>query len=189
MAKKAEKKIKKKPGRKRTVSDEIRHPTDFISIRIDPPEKPDPEEVGYGDVDDTEDKDISEAFSKWDGGEKMHAHIVFPPPKNNPTFRRRWKFLIDTIASRPNFKAVHLFQLEVLCDLFVEYEQLSKWIRTHGYTYTAMGRQGKQHKTYPQVGERNQVKNQIRAYSRMLDLASPKGGSAAGPVKGGAEWE
>lgn len=164
--------------------------SDNFSERIEPPAVPDPEEAGYEEDEESalNDNSIAEAMSKWDGGEKQHAHVVFPPPKKNPIFVRKWKNLIDTIASRDNFKPVHLFQLEVLCDLFVEYEQLSKWIRTHGYTYTAIGRQGKQIKTYPQVAERNRVKDQIRGYSKMLDLITPKGAGGGKSGKAGGEW-
>lgn len=187
---------KKTPRRKSTpvsnkrgrtpIAPEMRH-SDSYSLRIEPPKQQDPEEK-WKEEDAPLEDEIAGMFKKWDGGAKMHAHIVFPPPKKNPTFVKKWKNIIETVASREGFKPAHLFQLEVLCDLFVEYEQLSKWIREYGYTYSAIGRQGKQIKTYPQVGERNRVKEQIRSYSKVLDLGTAKG-AGTGKARNGGEWE
>lgn len=161
--------------------------SDNFSERIEPPAIPDPEDE-FDESQFSDDSDeIGDMFKDWDKGEKKNPHVAFPPPKKNPVFRQKWQSLIKTIAMRDNFKPIHLFQLEVLCDLLVEYEQLSKFIRQHGYTYTAIGRQGKQIKTYPQVAERNRVKDQIRGYCKMLDLITPKG-AGDGKGKDGGEW-
>lgn len=156
--------------------------SDGKSERIEPPEISDPEEEG-----ELIEIDFDNAFDSWDGGVKQHAHVIFPPPRKDRTFVKKWKSLIGTIASRDNFKKAHLFQLEVLCDLFSEYEALSKWIRKRGYTYSSLGRQGKQIKTYPEVSERNRVKEQIARYMKMLGLVTGK--EINEPKKaGGNEW-
>lgn len=156
--------------------------SDGKSERIEPEEVEDPEEIGEPLF-----VDFDEAFDKWDGGVKQHAHLIFQSPRKDRAFAQKWKSLVGTIARRDNFKKAHLFQLEVLCDLFAEYDTLSRWVRKRGYTYTSLGRQGKQIKTYPEVAERNRVKDQIAKYMRMLGLASNK--EIHDPKKaGGNEW-
>ncbi len=103
-----------------------------------------------------------------------HWHKKFPPPKKNPEFRRKWAMFLDIIAKREDFNDGHLFQLEILCDLYAEYYDLGKLLRIEGRTYETVGRQGRQIKIRPEVTRVDKVLNQIQAYSKGLSLSISK---------------
>jgi phage terminase small subunit len=112
----------------------------------------------------------------------------YPPPKLNPVFRMKWMRFIDNVSSRENFNIAHLDSLEILCDLYVEYADLQKFIRTHGRTYESLGRNGRQIRFYPEVAQLNKVQAQIKEYSKMLGLLLKKdqGTESGGEAKA---WE
>lgn len=114
----------------------------------------------------------------------------YPPPKKNPVFQKNWNALIKDVSSRDNFTPAHLNQLEVLCGLYAEYDDLQKFIRIHGYTYDAFGRHGKMIRTYPQVTRIKTIETSIAMYSKMLGLLLKKS-EGGGPKGGGDEdgWE
>lgn len=106
------------------------------------------------------------------------AGLKYPPPKKHPTFRKRWAEFIENITARENFKVGHLTHLEILCDLYVEYEELQEFIRTHGRSYVSVGRNGEVWKFYPEVGQLNKVSAQIKDFSKMLGIVLKKDHSA-----------
>jgi phage terminase small subunit len=159
-------KPKRKVGRPRTSK--RLYPGQDPSLRIEPKEKPDPEEVEDSVVDATGPDPLLDDLD--DPGPLSPIQAKYPSPKKNPEFRKRWDNLIRGVVSRDNFKVGHLYQLEILCDLYVEYDALAKFIRTKGYTYVALGRQGRIVKPYPQVTQINRVQAEIRSYSKMLGL-------------------
>lgn len=98
----------------------------------------------------------------------------YPSPKTNRIFSARWNESIVDIAKRENFKPGHLSQLEILCDLYVEYDTLVTFIQKNGYTYVSHGRNGKQYRQWPQVAQRNRCVSEIRQYSKSLGLVLVK---------------
>lgn len=98
----------------------------------------------------------------------------YPPPKNNPIFRKKWMRFIDGIVDRDNFKIGHLDSLEILCDLYVEYDTISKIIRTQGHTYESISKHGKTIRTRPEVAQLEKCTTNIRTYTRQLDLFPKK---------------
>lgn len=98
------------------------------------------------------------------------ASHKYPPPKKHPTFRKVWGQFIDSIVSRDNFKVGHLNNLEILCDSYVEYEQLQEFIRTHGRSYVSVGRNGEVWKLFPEVAQLSRVQLNIKNYTTMLGL-------------------
>lgn len=112
----------------------------------------------------------------------------YPPPRKNPEFRKRWGRLIVSVATRENFRKGHLYQLEVLCDLYVEYHNLAKFIRTNGYTYSTDGRNGVMTKTHPEVQLLSAVRSDIRNYSKMLGLVLVKDASGESDTEGDS-WD
>lgn len=114
--------------------------------------------------------------------------LKYPPPKKHTTFRKIWAQSIDNVTSRENFNLSHLNTLEILCDLYVEYESLQEYIRVHGRSYLSVGRSGEVWKFYPEVNQLSRVQSQIREYSKMLDLVLKKDhGTESGSEK--SEWE
>lgn len=101
----------------------------------------------------------------------------YPPPKNHPIFRAKWMSFIDNITDRESFKSFHLYLLEILCDLYVEYDVLSRVLRTEGRTWKSISRFGETLKTRPEVGQMDRVLAEIRTYTRQLDLAPKKDNS------------
>ncbi len=95
-------------------------------------------------------------------------------PKANPTFVKYWNIFLPEVESRDNFRPVHLHQLEILCDLYVEYHNLQTIIELDGYTFTSIGRNGEQQKITPEVIQLNKCRGEIRNYCKMLGIALVK---------------
>jgi hypothetical protein len=152
-----------------------------FSINLFPKDKPDPEDMDV--VDATTDGHVDEAEVASVSGDPVHSR--YPSPKKCKEFTSKWRQLIGGVVSRDNFKMGHLYQLEILCDLYVEYGALSKFVRIKGHTYTSVGRNGKDIKTYPQVSLMFRTQAEIRSYSKMLglimtpDKSSTSGGEAS----------
>ncbi len=163
----------------------------FSAVVFDKPE-PDPEIDGVeeSDMDILGDTSIDEDLAYEEAREGMdpekHPHVKYPAPKPGKIFKQMWRSFLPSIVARGNFTTAHLHNLEILCDLYVEQARLSKFLRVHGYTYTAFGRQGKQVKPYPQVQEKNRVLAEIRSYSKMLGLVLDKD---TGQSKQTEEWD
>ncbi len=148
---------------------------------IMPPTKPDTEEDPVewpGEFD----------FADWTG-ETPPPYRTYPPPKKNLIFRRKWKEFIDNVAGRYNFNIAHLSQLEILCDLYVSYESMTKFLRINGLTYETYGRQGRAVKPFPQVQQMNKTLSEIRNYSRILGLLLKKDESLAAGKRDDESWE
>lgn len=117
------------------------------------------------------------------------AKKKYPPPRKNKIFREKWGLFIDNVTSRKNFHLGHLETLRILCDLFVEYEDLKSFLAENGQSYCAVGRQGEQWKMYPHVQQLNRVKESISVYSRMLDLIVKKDEGLGGTTGEDEDWK
>lgn len=102
------------------------------------------------------------------------AKHQYPPPKKEPIFRKMWMAFIDSIARRENFNISHLNNLEILCDLYVDYEDLRKFLRINGRSYKVQGRQGEIWKFFPEVDLLSKVLMQINNYTKLLGLVLKK---------------
>lgn len=94
----------------------------------------------------------------------------YPPPSKHPVFVKRWKEFIDDVAARENFKPGHLAQLEILCHLYAEYEDLKGALEFLGNTYNTGARNGDQIKMRPEIAQKSKVVDQIHQYTKMLGL-------------------
>lgn len=113
----------------------------------------------------------------------------FPPPKKDPVFRDKWMKFIDNLVERDSFKEAHLEVLEVLCDSYVQYEQLQKVIRTEGMTFKSVSRFGENIRMRPEVAQLDKVKTDIHRYTKQLDLFPKKDHTSGSGGKGDAsEW-
>lgn len=106
------------------------------------------------------------------------SKLKYPPPKRNPVFRKKWASFIHNLTSRDSFKEAHLEALEVLCDLYVEYEDLERTIRTQGRTYKSVTRFGDSWHMHPAVAQLDRVRGNIRNYTKQLDLFPKKDNSS-----------
>ena len=99
------------------------------------------------------------------------AELNIESPRKEPSFKRYWDNFIGDIKDRPNLKPSHLWQLQVLCDLCVEYDDLREIIALTGRTVSnGGGRNGAQLSLTPEVGQMNKVLIEIRNYSKILGL-------------------
>lgn len=105
----------------------------------------------------------------------------FECPKTHPEFVRKWDSLLPEIMGRDNFKRGHIYQLEILCDLYVEYAELMNILEVVGQTFvTTDGRNGTQLKQRPEVNQLNRVRSEIRNYSKHLGLLLVKDSDTGG---------
>ena len=112
---------------------------------------------------------------------------AYRPPKNDPIYKQKWNLFITNITERDNFNRAHLEQLSVLCDLFVEYEILVQSLKRTGYTYIVNTIIGAIPKPYPEVGQLNRVRIEIRNYMKMLGLLLVKDKSEREPEE--KDWD
>lgn len=113
----------------------------------------------------------------------------YRPPRNGVTFVKMWNLLIGMVTERANFKESHLYQLEILCDLYQEYQNLRDTIEEFGFSYTSNGgRNGDQVKPVPEVAQMNRVRAEIREYSKMLGIVLTKDSSNTGATEAKDEW-
>ena len=94
----------------------------------------------------------------------------YKAPKKSEKFREVWHILLPDIVGRDNFKPGFLRQLEVLCDLYVEYDILTETVQNEGYTYHSEGRNGPQIHPHPALTQLNKTRGDIRSISRLLGL-------------------
>lgn len=94
----------------------------------------------------------------------------FPAPKKDTEFKKYWKKFLPKVVERDNFHISHLEQLAILCDLYLEYHDLSLFLKDHGYSYESDGRYGLKMVEYPEVKIRQKIVSEIRQYCRVLGL-------------------
>lgn len=112
----------------------------------------------------------------------------YPPPKNDKVFREKWMRFIDSVVSRSNFKEGHLDALEILCDLYCDYERLTTYLRKNGASYKSVTRVGETRKPHPEVAQLDRVKVEIRNYTDKLDLF-PKKDHSTKSGGNSSEWD
>jgi phage terminase small subunit len=101
----------------------------------------------------------------------------FTAPKNDPEFLEYWNLFLPKVVERDNFDNAHLKALEVLCDVYVHYHELTQDIKDNGYVYTSDGRYGISERERAACKLQQKYLSEIRAYSKMLDLIPTKDNS------------
>lgn len=96
-------------------------------------------------------------------------------------YKKYWKRFLPKITERDNFHEAHLETLDVLCDLYEEYQTLTQFLKENGYTYESDGRYGESVREWPQVKIKQKTVSEIRQYSNMLDLKLHKDQANADP--------
>jgi phage terminase small subunit len=110
------------------------------------------------------------------------------PKPDNKVFTKYWDIFLPEVMARENFKPVHLHQLEILCDLYVEYHSLLAIVEIEGYTYVSVGRNGEQQRPTAEVNLLSKCRIEIRNYCKMLGIALVKD-SGAGNNTEEEEWD
>jgi len=99
----------------------------------------------------------------------------FSAPKKEKDFKKYWNIFLPQVVERDNFHIGHLQQLEILCDLYVDYNKLTKFVKINGYSFETEGRYGTTSRPHTEVQVRQKVVGELRAYSKMLGLLLNKG--------------
>lgn len=110
----------------------------------------------------------------------------FPRKKEYSVANKYWKLFVEDIRNRTNFNEGMLKNLEILCSLYQEYEELKEIIKSEGYYHLADGRYGVQKKPHPCIAQRNKCLDEIRAFTKILSLNPGKEYSPEEPKKD--EW-
>lgn len=110
----------------------------------------------------------------------------YAAPKRNKDFKKYWNLFLPQVVDRPNFHDSYLQQLEVLCDLYVDYHKLTQFINENGYSIISEGRYGVRSAAHVEVAIREKTVSNIRALSKMLGLVLDKGVVANNE---GGEWD
>ena len=102
----------------------------------------------------------------------------YQAPRGGEKFKKYWDRMLPKIAFRKNFHESHLFNLEILCTLYTEYEVISDLFDLQGIdamvTTTEGGRNGPQEKVSVLAMRRDKVMAEIRNYSKLLGLILAK---------------
>lgn len=112
-----------------------------------------------------------------------------PPPDKDSVFKAKWKIFIEDICERANFKPGHLEQLEILCDMFSELEEMKLYIKENGYSYESHGRNGVQVKIRPEVQQKNILVNTIKNFSKHLGITPTKDENFTDKKEKADEWK
>ena len=113
----------------------------------------------------------------------------FCAPNTDPEFIKYWDLFLPQIVDRSNFHESHLQQLALLCGLYVDYHELTVFIKENGYSYMTSGRYGDTSRAYAEVGVRQKIASEIRAYSKMLGLLIDKADAGKPDDPEDNEWE
>jgi hypothetical protein len=111
------------------------------------------------------------------------------PSPDNPEFLKMWGILLPEVCERGNFKKVHLYQLELLCDLYCEYKRLTTVLEISGMTYSTSGRAGDLEKPRPELLQLNKVRADIAVYSKMLGILLNKDTGTSTDAEEKQQWE
>jgi phage terminase small subunit len=116
--------------------------------------------------------------------------VNYKPPRAQKTFCEKWKLFLPQIVNRDNFTESHLSQLEILCSLYEEFENLTDAIDREGYTYESVTNAGGVIiKARPEVAQLNTCRTQIAIYTRMLGLTLVKNMVPTGNNSDKELWE
>lgn len=117
------------------------------------------------------------------GNEDGYDKLQYPPPSDDPVFRKFWAEGIESITSRSNFMIPHLGLFETFCSLRAEIRKLDDFIKTHGIVYRIVTQMGEVRKPYPEVVQRRQAQSQLAAYAKLLDMTPAKDKGGGAPTK------
>ena len=99
---------------------------------------------------------------------------TYAAPKADFEFVYYWDKFLPLVVERDNFHTSHLEQLEILCDLYLDYAKLTQFVKENGYSFMTSGRYGETSREYVEVKVRQKVVAEIRAYSKLLGLTLSK---------------
>ena len=111
----------------------------------------------------------------------------FGAPIECPEFRKYWDLFLPKVIERENFHESHLRQLEILCNLYLDYNKLKIFIDENGYSFITVGRYGETSREHVEAKMMTKVLAEIRAYSKLLGLVLAKDSGKNGNDDG--EWD
>jgi hypothetical protein len=111
----------------------------------------------------------------------------FRAPVDDSVFKKYWDLFLPKVVERDNFHVSHLQQLEILCNLYLDYVRLNDFVKVNGYSFMTSGRYGETSRPHVETQLLTKVLAEIRHYSKLLDLILAKD---TGPKEDDSdEWE
>lgn len=80
-----------------------------------------------------------------------------------------WSRIVDSI-DRDKVKPSHIKQMQLLCDLYIEYDQLSETLEQEGYLVTNITSQGETHKINPLYNAKDRTVKSIMQLTKSLGI-------------------
>lgn len=117
-----------------------------------------------------------------------YDQLEFPPPSDDPDFRRLWAIGLEGITGRKNFIPAHLSLYETYCALTLQVRRLEKFLAENGMVSAVKTRMGKVRRPHPEVQLLTSARNTLVLYAKMLDVIPSKDKSATPKKKDAEEW-
>ena len=117
----------------------------------------------------------------------------YKPPVKGSVFKRYWMEFLPGLVDRDNFSTAHLKNLEILCNLYIEYDRMTLYLddyyeREGSYSHISHGRYGEQIKTVPEFTERKSILGEIRQYTKLLGIIPQKDNTPGGDDPEAETW-
>lgn len=91
-------------------------------------------------------------------------------PVKTKEFKKYWAKFVPIITKKEGFDESCIKNLEILCTLYVGFDELTEYIEEFGFVVHSSGRYGDQFKTNPASTERKKIVEEIRHFSRLLGM-------------------
>lgn len=109
-------------------------------------------------------------------------------PKKDKKFKKYWDLLIADVVERDNFKGSHLLQLELLCDMFVDYATMKEIVEREGVLVDVDTRYGDRLLPHPLTTRIDKTLVTIRTYCKLLGIETYRDTKVKEP-EGADEWD
>lgn len=96
--------------------------------------------------------------------------IKYKSPIKNKEFNHYWERFIPVISEKDGFDESCLKNVEIICSLYVTFDELSTYLTENSLIIENHTRYGLQVKPNPALGERAKVVAEIRHYSKLLGM-------------------
>jgi len=94
----------------------------------------------------------------------------YKAPMKGKEFKKYWDKLSPIITNKLGFDESCLKNLEILCNLYVDYDRMTESINDNDMVIVNEGRYGIQCRPFPLINERQKILGEIRHFSKLLGM-------------------
>ena len=105
---------------------------------------------------------------------KVSELATFDPPdlvNQDAVALAEWRRIVPLLQNMQYLKELDIWSLAQYCLAVSEYDEVTRDMLEHGYTYVSVGRNGEQFKNRPEVARRNDLIRTIRAAASDFGLS------------------